>query len=69
MKSKKNKGQVAVEYVLLLVIVVALAGVFKAFINVGVEGDPNSAAPDNAAPFIKYWRGLIKEIGEDTPHP
>ena len=64
MKSKKNKGQVAVEYVLLLVIVVALAGVFKAFINVGVEGDPNSAAP-----FIKYWRGLIKEIGEDTPHP
>lgn len=64
MKIKKNKGQVAVEYVLLLVIVVALAGVFKAFIDVGDERDP-----DSAAPFIKYWRGLIQEIGKDTPHP
>ena len=64
MKFKKNKGQVAVEYVLLLVIVVGLAGVFKTFIHVGNQTDP-----DSAAPFIKYWRGLIKNIGEDTPRP
>lgn len=63
MKKQKNKGQVAVEYVLLLVIVVALAGIFKEFIDVGVSPDG-----DGASPFIDYWRNLIKEIGEDTSH-
>ncbi len=62
MKKKKNKGQVAVEYVLLLVIVVALASVFKIFIDVG----DSSGAP--GAPFIEYWRKLLIEIGQDTPH-
>ena len=63
MKMRKNKGQVAVEYILLLVIVVTLATLFKQFIEVGSQGDP-----DSAAPFIQYWRGLIEEIGEDIPH-
>lgn len=60
---RKRKGQVAVEYVLLLVIVVALAGIFKGFVDVGSAGDP-----DSAAPFVQYWRGLLRGIGQDTPH-
>ena len=64
MTLEKNKGQVAVEYVLLLVIVITLAGIFKSFIDVGTQGDRNSAAP-----FVQYWRTLVEKIGEDVPHP
>ena len=63
-KHKKNKGQVAVEYVLLLIVVVAIAGVFKEFINVGSSPDGSGASK-----FVDYWRALITEIGKDIPHP
>ena len=63
-KHKKNKGQVAVEYVLLLVVVVAVAFVFQRFINLGESPDGSGASA-----FVKYWRDLIGAIGADVPHP
>ena len=62
-KNKKKKGQVAVEYVLLLVVVVALATVFKTFINVGTAPDGTGASE-----FVQYWRKLIEAIALDVPH-
>lgn len=60
----KNRGQVAVEYVLLLIIVIALASVFKEVIDLGTSNNP-----DQGSAFVKYWRALIRAIGEDVPHP
>ncbi len=74
MKKHTKKGQVAVEYVLLLVIVIAIAGIFQNFISVGSAsaGDPcaqqNRGASGAPGGLVKYWRCLIKKIGEDTPH-
>ncbi|MDE0151301.1 MAG: class III signal peptide-containing protein [Bdellovibrionales bacterium] len=59
----KNRGQVAVEYVLLLIIVIALASVFKEVIDLGSSPDGSGASA-----FVDYWRTLIKEIGADVPH-
>ena len=59
-----NKGQVAVEYVLLLVIVIALASLFVQVIDLG-----DKTTGQSASAFVKYWRALITAIAEDTPHP
>jgi len=63
-KHKKNKGQVAVEYVLLLIVVVTLALVFVEFIDVGHPPEGSGASV-----VVEYWRVLIRGIGADVPHP
>lgn len=63
-KYEKNKGQVAVEYVLLLIVVISLALVFVEFIDVG-----NSPDGSGASVVVEYWRALIRGIGADVPHP
>ena len=59
----KTKGQVAVEYVLLLIVVISLASVFKLVIDLGIDPDGS-----NASAFVEYWRSLIRAIARDVPH-
>ena len=55
-----KKGQVAVEYVLLLIIAVSAALIIVAFVDVGERNNPNEAGS-----LIKYWRSVIQKIGSD----
>lgn len=54
---KSEKGQVIVEYVLLLLISTAIALTLIALTEVGPGADNR--------PVFKYWEHLLKEIGED----
>ena len=57
--SKYNHGQVVVEYVLLLVVSVALATLLiKQLAN---------RDPDNAGVITTKWHQILVEIGRDTP--
>lgn len=59
-KSLKNRsGQVVVEYVLLLVIAVAVAALITKEL---VRRDPESPGV-----LIKKWDSILKEIGNDLP--
>lgn len=62
MKTKSqnnNRGQVVVEYVLLLVIAVAVAALITKEL---VRRDP-----DSPGVLIKKWDDILKEIGNDLP--
>ena len=59
LRGESQKGQVVIEYVLLLVIAVSVALIFVNLVNVG-----DGQNPDSGSSLIKYWRSLIKEIGE-----
>lgn len=54
-----NRGQVVVEYVLLLVIAVALATLITREL---VKRDP-----ENPGILVKKWDDILKTIGEDLP--
>lgn len=56
---KKNSGQVVVEYVLLLVIAVAMAALITKEL---VKRDP-----DNPGILVEKWDSILKTIGEDLP--
>ena len=58
---KQKKGQVVLEYVLLLVIVVAVALVMLNLVKVGDPSDPSSSGS-----LIRYWIGIIRAIGADV---
>ena len=60
MFKKQKKGQVVLEYVLLLVIVVAVALVMLNLVEV------DSSDPAGGGSLIRYWIGIIKAIGEDV---
>ena len=55
---KKRRGQVVVEYVLLLVLVVSVALLLTNFFNRGVN-------PDSSGPVFQYWYQVIERIGAD----
>ncbi|MGZ3747308.1 MAG: hypothetical protein ACXWRE_08065 [Pseudobdellovibrionaceae bacterium] len=55
----KNRGQVVVEYVLLLVIVVAVAALLTKEL---VQRDP-----ENPGILVEKWNAILKTIGEDLP--
>lgn len=57
MRIKNNRGQVIIEYVLLLIIVVSIA----AIIIKGVV----SRDPSEAGFLIKAWNELVETIGND----
>ncbi len=57
---KKNSGQVVVEYVLLLVIAVAVAALITKEL---VKRDP-----DNPGILVEKWDSILKTIGEDLPN-
>lgn len=62
MKNKSllsNQGQVVVEYVLLLVIAVALAALITREL---VQRDA-----DNPGILVKKWDDILKTIGDDLP--
>ena len=61
MFKKQKKGQVVLEYVLLLVIVVAVAVVMLALVKVGDPSDPSSSGS-----LIQYWIKIIEAIGKDV---
>lgn len=56
---KNNRGQVVVEYVLLLVIAVAVAALITKEL---VRRDP-----DSPGVLIKKWDDILKEVGNDLP--
>lgn len=56
---KKNSGQVVVEYVLLLVIAVAVAALITKEL---VKRDP-----DNPGILVEKWDAILKTVGEDLP--
>lgn len=56
---KNRRGQVVVEYVLLLVIAVAVAALITKEL---VRRDP-----DSPGVLIKKWDDILKEIGSDLP--
>ena len=56
----KKQGQVVVEYILLIVVVVAVASIMISFVDLGGSDDEGSN-------FIKYWRNLIRNIAGDMP--
>jgi hypothetical protein len=56
---KNNRGQVVVEYVLLLVIAVAVAALITKEL---VRRDP-----DSPGVLVKKWDDILKEIGKDLP--
>ena len=58
---KQKKGQVVLEYVLLLVIVVSVAVVMVTLVKVGDPSDP-----DSSGSLIRYWIGIIRAIGADV---
>jgi hypothetical protein len=57
---KKNSGQVVVEYVLLLVIAVAVAALITKEL---VKRDP-----ENPGILVEKWDAILKTIGEDLPN-
>lgn len=58
---KKNAGQVIVEYLLIMVLVVALASTLtKTLVGRGDAGSDQGM-------IIKSWSRLIKVIGQDLP--
>lgn len=52
-----QKGQVIIEYILLLLVSMVMALVFMNFIN--VKASRNGI-------FFQYWKGLVQAIGEDV---
>ncbi|HEY8272362.1 MAG TPA: hypothetical protein VIG33_15835 [Pseudobdellovibrionaceae bacterium] len=56
---RKNNGQVVVEYVLLLVIAVAIAALITKEL---VQRDP-----ENPGILVEKWDSILKTIGEDLP--
>jgi len=56
---KNKRGQIVVEYVLLLVIAVAVAALITKEL---VHRDP-----DSPGVLIKKWDDILKEIGKDLP--
>ena len=59
LRGESQKGQVIIEYVLILVIAVSVALAFVELVDVG-----DGQNPDTASSLIKYWRSLITEIGK-----
>lgn len=57
---RKNSGQVVVEYVLLLVIAVAVAALITKEL---VKRDP-----ENPGILVEKWDAILKTIGEDVPN-
>ena len=55
----KNTGQVVLEYVLLIVVGLAIVMTIS---NVMVSRNPNDTGI-----LMKFWRNIIVEIGEDLP--
>ncbi len=56
-----SRGQVLVEYILLLVIVVLLYSTIMGFMT---KRDPDGD-PDNSGFIIKAWSRMISTIGQD----
>ncbi len=57
--NKKNSGQIVVEYVLLLIVVVTISGIIVKGVVQRDKGDPGF--------LIQAWNSLIQTIGSDTP--
>lgn len=55
----QNKGQIVVEYILLLIVAVSLAALI---VRVLVHRDP-----DNPGAVIKAWTGIVEFISDDKP--
>lgn len=61
MKSKKNSGQIIVEYILLLLIAVTSAMIMtKALIG-------RRGSSEESGAIIKSWNSIIQTIGNDLP--
>lgn len=61
MKLKSNSGQIIIEYILLMALVVSLA----AALTKGLVGRADSGSGQGA--IIKTWNKIIKVIGNDLP--
>jgi uncharacterized protein (UPF0333 family) len=65
MKLLSNKGQVLVEYILLMVIAVSCATILiKALI--GRSGDPATGS-NSSGIIIKQWDKILNVLGNDLP--
>ena len=58
MKSKSESGQIIIEYILLMVIVVGIAAVIVRGVVHRDKSDPGF--------LIQAWSELVQTIGEDT---
>lgn len=56
---RNNRGQVIVEYVLLMVIAVAVAAL--------ITKELVQRNPDDPGILIQKWDAMLKEIGQDLP--
>lgn len=57
---KIKRGQAVVEYILLLIVVVAVATILLQFISVGTSDETGGG-------FMSYWRFLVRGILQDKP--
>jgi len=67
-QARNQRGQVAVEYILLLVVVVAL---YTTIMNTVTKRDPNGD-PANSGFIIQAWSAIVSTIGQDyadDPNP
>lgn len=55
-KKSNKKGQVIVEYILLLVVSTAIALLLINLVSVD---------PQKSSPVFKYWENLLKTVGQD----
>lgn len=59
MMIRSNRGQLVIEYILLLVVAASVAAILaRAF---------SSRNEDSPGMVVKKWREIQKEIGEDVP--
>ena len=61
MRLQKNSGQIIIEYILLMAVVVSIA----AALTKGLVGRADSGSGQGA--IIKTWNSIIKAIGNDLP--
>jgi len=59
----KQDGQIAIEFILLLVVVVVL---YMTIFNMVAKRDPGGD-PENSGFIIKAWSNIISTIGGDHP--
>lgn len=57
MDSRQDRGQVVIEYVLLLIVVVSIATALTVGLASRQQGSEGS--------LMKFWKGIIIAIGED----
>lgn len=58
-----KKGQIIIEYILLIVVSTVVALVLVNFFSVA---PPDTGSPPEDRIFFEYWKSLLKAIGQDV---